>query len=84
MTPAPMMATTEKLETSGDLRKLMKNIALSVMKGDVRVDEAAVCVKACEQINTSLYSEIKYTALLIQLGRDAPELGHLPLFGKDR
>jgi hypothetical protein len=77
----PAVATVKELETSGDLRKLMRNIAVGVMHGELRVDEAAICVKACEQINVSLYSEIKYAALIQQMGREAPELGHLPLFG---
>jgi hypothetical protein len=73
--------STFELETSGDLRRLMKNIALGVMHGDMKVEQAAICVKACEQINVSLYSEIKHAALIQQMGREAPELGALPLFG---
>src|SRR5262245_19657545 len=79
-----LAAVKDKLETSGDLRKLMRNIALGVMHGNMRVDEAAICVKACEQINVSLYSEIKHAALIQQMGRTAPELGNLPLFGSDK
>lgn len=60
----------------------MKNIAVGVMQGDLRVDAAVICVKACEQINVSLYSEIKHAAMIVALGRSAPELGELPLFGE--
>jgi len=69
------------LESSGDLRRLMKNIAVGVMRKEMNVSEAAVAIKACEQINVSLYSEIKHAAMLVALGRTAPELGELPLFG---
>jgi len=72
----------QKLETSGDLRRLIKNIALGIMHGEMKVPEAVIAVKACEQINVSLYSEIKHAALLVQLGRTAPELGEMPLFGR--
>jgi hypothetical protein len=41
---------------------------------------AAVAVKACEQINASFYSEGRITALMVSAGKPAPELGALPLF----
>jgi hypothetical protein len=43
----------------------------------MKVQEAAVAVKACEQVNASLYSEIKSAALQAALGRTAPALGHM-------
>lgn len=54
---------------------------MGVMHGELKTPEAVICVKACEQANVSLYSEIKHAALLVALGRDVPELGKLPLFG---
>lgn len=84
LAPNPAAELRADLETSGDLRRLMKNLLVGLMQGDIGPDIAAGCIKACEQINVSLYSEIKNATILLQLGRDVPELGDLPLFGKAR
>jgi len=42
---------------------------------------AVVAVKACEQINASLYSEAKIAALAFAQNKDAPKLGQLTLRG---
>jgi len=70
-----------KMLTTGDLRTFLGNVALAVAQGDMKVEEAVVAVKACEQINASLYSEIKSAAIQITLNKQAPEIGNL-LIGK--
>lgn len=62
----------------------MKNVLVGLMDGNLNPDVGAACIKACEQINVSLYSEIKNATILLQLERHVPELGELPLFGKSR
>lgn len=73
-----------KPELTGDIRKMAANLLLALVHGEVKAAEAAVGAKLIEQINVSLYSEIKHMALLVQLGREAPELGNLPLYGTPR
>jgi hypothetical protein len=75
--------TTAKLLTTGDLRTFLANIAVAVAQNDMDIRNAVVAVKACEQINASLYSEAKIAALTMangqtQGGKPAP-LGRLPL-----
>jgi isopentenyl phosphate kinase len=79
---APLKQLRDGLQTSGDLRRVMKNVLVGLMHGDMKPDVGAACIKACEQINVSLYSEIKHASILLQMGRQVPELGELPLFGR--
>jgi hypothetical protein len=74
--------TKQGLETTGDLRRFLGHIAVAVAQGDMKVPEAAVAVKACEQINASLYSEIKAALLGQEAGRDAPDIGYLAITDK--
>lgn len=72
------------IEESGDLRRLIKNVIVGVMHGDINASDASAIIKGAKEINVSLYSEIKYAFLLKDLGRDIPELGKLPLFNKSK
>lgn len=73
----------QQIATTGDLRTFLSRIAVAVARGDMKVSEAAVAVKACEQINASLYSEIKSAAMQIEAGRAAPLLGQMPIGDDD-
>lgn len=68
-----------RIETTGDLRAFLANVALAVSRGDMKINEAAVAVKACEQINASLYSEIKSAALQLAAGQSSPPLGDMQI-----
>jgi folylpolyglutamate synthase/dihydropteroate synthase len=68
-----------QLETTGDVREFLARVALAVIRDEVKVPNAAVAVKACEQINVSLYSEIKRAALQIEAGKTSPVLGKLKI-----
>ena len=74
-----MSAPAKSLTTTGDLRKLLANLALDVVRGDVKVHEASVAIKACKEINASLYSEIKAATIRNELGQSVTALGRLPL-----
>ena len=65
------------IETTGELRRFLSYIAGAVSRGEMKVPEAVVAVKACEQINASLYSEIKSAAIQAEAGKVAPPLGTL-------
>jgi len=78
----PKLVATRIL-TTGDLRAFLANIAMAVSHGDMKINEAAVAVKACEQINTSLYTEAKMRALASADGQKWAALGQLPLRGED-
>lgn len=66
-----------RLSTTGDLRTYLANIALAVTQDGLDLRQAAVAVKACEQINASLYSEAKIAALVVAAGGSAVKLGQL-------
>jgi hypothetical protein len=65
---------------SGDLRKMTVNTLKGVLHGDIKAQDAAVIFKGIKEINVSLYSEIKHMSLLVEMGREAPALGNLPLY----
>lgn len=67
------------LKTTGDLRKMLANLATGIVAGDIKVQEAAVAIKACKEINSSLYSEIKATQMLNELGKQTAALGNMPI-----
>lgn len=69
-----------RIETAGDMRKFLAGVALTVARGDMKVQEAACAIKACEQINASIYSEAKIAAMQLAAGHKAPEMGALPLY----
>ena len=54
---------------------------MATAQGDMELRNAVVAVKACEQINASLYSEAKIAALAFAQNKDAPKLGQLTLRG---
>ena len=70
----------EQMNTTGDMRRFLVNMALNVARGDIDVQKAAVSIKACKEVNTSLYSEIKVAILANEIGQDVVTLGELPLF----
>lgn len=77
MSSAVVPARNRDIQTTGDLRRFLSYIAGAVARGEMKVPEAAVAVKACEQINASLYSEIKSAAMQAEAGAPAPDLGSL-------
>lgn len=78
-----LKAVASRILTTGDLRSFLANVAMGVIHGDMKVAEAVVAVKACEQINTSLYTEAKMRALAAAENKQSPHLGQLPLRGED-
>jgi len=67
------------MKTTGEMRKFLATTAMDVVRGDVKVDRAATAVKACKEINASLYSEIKAAGIAKAAGKEAAELGRLPI-----
>ena len=75
-----MKQNNGRLKYAGDLRTYLANIALAAMQDDdFDKQRAAIAVKACEQINASLYSETKIAAMAAGLGQAAYPLGALPI-----
>jgi hypothetical protein len=70
------------LETTGDVRRALANTIKAVMNGDIQSNDAMTVIKGCEQMNNSLYAEIKYMAMLVAIGQQPAGLGELPMFGK--
>jgi hypothetical protein len=71
------MAATMK--TTGDLRKFLSTLAVAVVQGETKAQEAAIAIKAIKEINASLYSEIKTSEMQAAMGRESGKLGDLPL-----
>ena len=69
----------KEIRTTGELRKFLANTAVGVVQGDVKPDKAAIAVKACKEVNASLYSEIKAASIAKAAGKEAAELGKLPI-----
>lgn len=67
------------IKTTSDLRQFLANLAVGVAQGDADVQKAAVAIKACKEINASLYSEIKSAAMQVELGRKPHGLGDMPI-----
>jgi len=76
---APLQAS--RLIKTGDLRTFLANIALAVSQGEMETRQAVIAVKACEQINASLYSEAKIMAMTLAAGNQPPKLGDLNIRG---
>lgn len=68
-----------RIATTGDLRAFIANVALGVVSGDIKVDQAVAAIKAGEVINDSLYSETKLAAMQIVAGKEPAQLGALSI-----
>ena len=67
------------MKTTGDMRKFLANVAISVAQGDTDVHHATAAIKACKEISTSLYSEIKANEMFAAAGQKTSGLGDLPI-----
>ena len=76
-----MNAEPKPLRTTGDLRMFLSMILVQVRNGSIDADAARVLVKLAAQINESIYSETKAAQIALELKRDPPMLGELPLGG---
>jgi len=80
-TPKKPAELRTKISTTGDLRAFIANVAMGVVNGDVKVDQAVAAIKAGEVINDSLYSETKLAAMQILAGKEPTQLGALSIRG---
>lgn len=72
-----------RIKTTGDIRKFLANVAVSVAQGETDVHKATAAIKACKEISTSLYSEIKVNEMFAQAGKGTSALGDLPIHGNE-
>lgn len=70
-----------RFETDGEMREFLRNIAMGVAHGDMKVDQGAVAIKACEVIVASHYSAAKIKALALAAAETTYADGALPLNG---
>jgi len=70
-----------KIETSGALREFLCSMINGVANGTVDSDKARNVTKLASQVNESFYSEIKIAKILTEAGKEAAELGDLPIAG---
>jgi len=71
-----------KFETTSDLRRFLAHLATGIVSGDIEHQKAAVAIKACKEINNSLYSEIKAATIEAELARIPAALGDLKIANK--
>lgn len=70
-----------KINTTGDLRAFLCSMINGVANGTVDSDKARNATKLAAQVNESFYSEIKITKVMMEAGKEAFELGELPVSG---
>ena len=70
-------AKNRAMETAGEMRRFLAYVVKAAVQKEISVAEAAVAIKGCEQINASLYSEIKMAALQAVAGQVPAKLGSM-------
>lgn len=68
-----------KIQTTGDLRKVLLEALHDVRHGHLEVKEAQAIGKLAAQVTESLYAELKAHKLMSELGETTQKLGELPL-----
>ncbi len=69
----------KSIKTTGELREFLVNMIVGVKDGDIEPDKARNITKMAAQINESFYSEIKIAKVQIEAGKQAADLGALPI-----
>jgi hypothetical protein len=72
-----------KITTSGQLREFLCSMINGVANGTVDAEKARNVTKLSAQVNESFYSEIKIAKVMTEAGKEAAELGDLPISGGD-
>lgn len=68
-----------RIQTTGQLRQFLADSILAVKDGGMKVAEAVAIKKMAEEVNESLYAEVKVARLQKDLERQVDEFGKLPL-----
>ena len=68
-----------KMKTTGQLRQFLADALIAVKDGQMDTDKARNITKMAAQINESIYSEIKSTRVLSELGREVAEMGEMAI-----
>lgn len=72
-----------KIKTTGQLREFLCSMINGVANGTVDSEKARNVTKIAAQVNESFYSEIKIAKVMMEAGKEASELGDLPIAGGD-
>lgn len=67
------------LQSTGQLRSLLANAALSVINGSMEIEKATMLHKLSKNISDSLYSETKIAMFRREAGMKPTAFGKLPL-----
>ena len=70
-----------KIETAGQLREFLCQSINQVANGTLDLNKAKEIVKLSAKVNESFFAEVKVARLQIDLGKEASELGSLPIHG---
>lgn len=73
----------KSISTTGDLRTFLSNTMLGVVGGDVSPEQAGTVAKLAQQINESMYAEIKSQKMKIELGKAAGDFGRTLIGNED-
>lgn len=68
-----------RITTTGQLRQFLADSILAVKDGSIKVAEALAIKKMAEEVNESLYAEVKVARLQKDLEMQVSEFGKLPL-----
>lgn len=70
---------TNKLKTTGDLRRFMADTMLEIKNGTVEEGVARNLIKMSAQLNESFYSEAKIAKLKLEAGEAMDKFGQLSI-----
>lgn len=70
---------TNKLKTTGDLRRFMADTMLEIKNGTVEEGVARNIIKMSAQLNESFYSEAKIAKLKLEAGEAMDKFGQLSI-----
>jgi hypothetical protein len=74
-----------KIATTGDLREFLATLLVEVTDGTVDTDRASKAHRLAQQINESLYAEIKVQRIRAEMGAEVePNFGGLQLGNRRR
>jgi len=70
---------SDKIKTTGQLRDFLVNMMLGVKNGHLDLDKASRLTKLAQQINESMYAEIKTAKIRAEAGESMSKIGQMKI-----
>jgi hypothetical protein len=75
--------STKEIKTTGDLRQVLADTIVSVINGDIEIDDANAMQKLAKNITDSLYSETKIRMFANDIGETNKKMGDMNIGNSD-